>query len=137
MPTDHVYNSYNAAENSAMYYFNIAITHYELLNRPVSILFYWFKSTLINVCKALDHARHFVNVTAYSCNIILTNTRTTHYLWIMKRCLILHRQREWQIFCPCMFHNAKKYQNMCIGFLFVSLSWHNTSSKLCIIRTAC
>lgn len=103
-----------------MYNFNIIIIHSGLFNRRVSILFYWFTSTLINVCKALDHARHYVNARNFSYNIVLTNTPTIHYLWIMKRCLILHRHTKWQIFCPCMLHNVEEYKNKCIGLLFVS-----------------
>lgn len=112
-----------------MYNFNIIIIHSGLFNRPVSIPFYWFKSTLINVCKALDHARHYLNAREFSCNIILTNTPTIHYLWIMKRCLILHRHTKWQIFCPCMLPNVEKYKNKCIGLLFVSLSWHISAQR--------
>lgn len=115
--TDHTHDSYNAIQNAGMYNFNNVIIHYGLFNRPVSVLFYWFKSTLINVGKTLDHSRHYVSARDYSCNIILTNTHNAHYLWIMKRCLILPRQREWWIFCPCMFHNTEKYKNTCIGFL--------------------
>lgn len=43
----------NAIWNTGMYNFNVIIIH--------SILFYWFKSTLIKIFKALSHARHYVN----------------------------------------------------------------------------
>lgn len=53
--------SFPQCNSKHKYNFNIIITLSGLFNRSISILFYWFKSTLLNVCKALDHARHDVN----------------------------------------------------------------------------
>lgn len=50
----------NVIWNTGMYNSNIII-HCGMFNRSLSMLFYWFKSTLIKISKALNHARHYVN----------------------------------------------------------------------------